>query len=91
MFWEAEGEVYAWHGLLQAAHVDMIEALDNQRLQEIWDQTESHMAEAVLLSPLIVSNGREDGLIMPAHLAALAQRILRARANVVEMRDVLVR
>ena len=91
MFWEAEGEVYAWHGLLQAAHVDMIEAVDNQRLQEIWDQTESHMAEAVLLSPLIVSNGREDGLIMPAHLAALAQRILRARANVVEMRDVLVR
>ena len=91
MFWEAEGEVYAWHGLLQAAHVDMIEAVDNQRLQEIWDQTESHMAEAVLLSPLIVSNGPEDGLIMPAHLAALAQRILRARANVVEMRDVLVR
>ncbi len=91
LFWEAEGEAYAWHGLLQAARTDMIEAVDNQRLQEIWDQTESHMAEALVLNPLIVSNGREDGLMMPAHLAALAQRILRARANIVEMRDVLVR
>ena len=91
MFWEAEGEAYAWHGLLQAARADMIEAVDNQRLQEIWDSTESHMAEAIILDPLIVSNGAEDGLVMPAHLAALAQRILRARANVVEMRDVLLR
>lgn len=91
MFWEAEGETYAWHGLLQAARADMIEAVDNQRLQEIWDSTESHVAEAIILNPLIVSNGAEDGLVMPAHLAALAQRILRARANIVEMRDVLTR
>jgi len=91
MFWQAEGEAYAWHGLLQAARADMIEAVDNQRLQEIWDSTESHVAEAIILNPLIVSNGPEDGLVMPAHLAALAQRILRARANIVEMRDVLTR
>lgn len=91
MFWGALGESYAYHGLLRAAREDFVEAVAAQRLGELWDQTESHMAEAILLWPLIVSNGREDGLLMPAHLAAQAQRILRARANIVEMRDVLSR
>lgn len=91
MFWEALGEAYAYHGLLQAAREDMSEAVSNFRLNEIWDQTESHIAESISLWPTLVSNGAEDGLLMPAHLTSLAHRILRARANMVEMRDILSR
>lgn len=91
MFWEALGEMYALHGLMQAAREDMVEAVNNFRLNEIWDQTESAIAEATILWPLLVSNGAEDGLVMPSHLSALAQRILRARANIIEMRDILNR
>jgi hypothetical protein len=91
MFWGSIGEAYAYHGIIQAAREDFIEVVNAQRLQESWDQTESHMAEAILLWPLVVSNGDEDGLIFPAHLASQAQRILRARSNLVEMRGVLSR
>ena len=91
MFWEALGEAYAYHGLLQAAREDMADAVTSARLAELWDQTESHIAESVSLWPILVSNGSEDGLLMPAHLTSLAHRILRARANMVEMRDVLSR
>ena len=89
MFWEALGEAYAYHGILQASREDLIEAVDNFRLQDVFDQAESNMAEAILLWPLVVSNGAEDATFMPSHLATLSQRILRARASIVEMRDVL--
>ena len=52
---------------------------------------EARIAETASLSPLIVSNGREDGFMMPDHLSAMAENVLRARANIVELRDILAR
>jgi hypothetical protein len=43
------------------------------------------------LSPTIVSNGREDGMSMRDHLTVMAENVLRARANLTELRDVLKR
>lgn len=91
IFWRALGEAYAYHGLLQALAEDFASVRSNFRLEEAWDQTEAHMAEAIVLWPWVVSNGAEDGIIMPAHLTSLAQRILRVRSNIVEMRDILNR
>lgn len=44
---------------------------------------------ALRIQPWIVSNGREDGLIMPSHLATMGFYILRVRSNLVETRAVL--
>ena len=46
---------------------------------------------ASAIQPAIISNGREDGWIMPTHLATMGFYILRVRSNLVEMRDVLTR
>ena len=43
------------------------------------------------IQPAIISNGREDGWIMPTHLATQGFYILRARSNLIEVRDVLDR
>lgn len=88
-FMRASGQVYAYHGLLQAARVDFKNILDKRDLVDVWDRMEQHLAEAAALSPLIISNGREDGLFMPDHLAVMAENILRARANMTELRDIL--
>lgn len=89
LFMYASGEMYAYHGLLQAARLDFADVVAKRDIGQIWDQLERHIAEAAALSPLIVSNGREDGIMMPDHLAVLAENILRARANITELRDVL--
>jgi hypothetical protein len=91
LFMFALGQMYAYHGLLQAARLDFADVVDKRDLGPIWDLLERHVAEAAALSPTIVSNGREDGMIMPDHLAVMAQVILRARANLTELRDVLKR
>jgi len=91
LFMFALGQMYAYHGLLQAARLDFADVVDKRDLGPIWDLLERHVAEAAALSPTIVSNGREDGMMMPDHLAVMAQNILRARANLTELRDVLKR
>ena len=40
---------------------------------------------------MIVSNGREDGWLMPTHLTTIGFYILRARSNLVEIRSILDR
>ncbi len=90
-FNEALGQVYAYHGLLQAARLDFAEVIKVRGLDDIWNRMEAHVAQAAALSPLIVSNGREDGFLMPDHLAVMAQAVLRARANMTEIRDILDR
>ncbi len=90
-FMAASGQMYAYHGLIQAARVDFSGVIEKRDLVDVWNRMEEHVAEAAALAPAIVSNGREDGLIMPAHLSVLAANILRARANMTELRDILRR
>ncbi|MGB0505015.1 MAG: DUF2333 family protein [Pikeienuella sp.] len=91
LFNNARGRMYAYHGLLQAARIDFAEVIEKRDLTDVWDRMEAHTAEAAVLSPWIVSNGREDGFLMPDHLSVMAENMLRARANMVELRDILAR
>ena len=90
-FHEARGKMYAYHGLMQAARIDFADVIEKRDLADVWDRMEAHVAEAANLSPWIVSNGREDGFLMPDHLSVMGENILRARANMTELRDILAR
>ena len=91
LFMFASGQMYAYHGILQGARADFAPIVESRDLEDVWNRMEQHVAAAAVLSPLIISNGREDGFLMPAHLSTLAQNILRARANMTELRDILKR
>jgi hypothetical protein len=90
-FMAASGQMYAYHGLIQGARLDFSDVITKRDLTDVWNRMEQHIAEAAALSPMIVSNGREDGLFIPAHLSVMAANILRARANMTELRDILKR
>lgn len=89
LFYEASGQMYAYHGLLQATREDFKYVIETRGLKDLWDRLEEHVAEAAALSPSIVSNGARDGFLMPGHLAAMSESILRAKANLDEIADVL--
>jgi hypothetical protein len=91
LFWEAHGLIWAYHGILQALRYDFKAVVRASNLSQIWDRMETHVAEAAALSPSIVSNGREDSVLFPDHLSAMAANMLRARANMVELREILNR
>jgi hypothetical protein len=91
LFMFAKGQMYAYYGILAAARADFDEIVQSREIASIWDNMTDHLQHAIALDPLIISNGREDGLIMPSHLTALGFYLLRARSNLVEIRSVLDR
>ena len=88
-FHRARGKMYALHGLLQGVRADFNTVLTERNIQEVWDKMEVAVAEAAVMDPLIVSNGAADSAITPDHLGKMAEVILRARASMVELRDIL--
>ena len=91
VFMESKGQLYAYYGLLQGARKDFRDIIDKRALTNIWDNMESQTRSALELNPLIISNGKEDGAIMPTHLTTMGFYILRVRSNLVEIRSVLDR
>ncbi|MEM6712002.1 MAG: DUF2333 family protein [Pseudomonadota bacterium] len=91
LFMQASGQMFAYHGLLQAAWEDFSDVVAQRNLDSVWDRMEQHVAEAAALGALIISNGREDGVPMPDHLSVMSENILRTRTNMSEIRDILQR
>ncbi|UVC17683.1 DUF2333 family protein [Mesorhizobium onobrychidis] len=90
-FWFAYGQLYGYYGILTAAHHDFQQILDNRGLTPLWNSVEGQLKGALAIQPLIISNGREDGWIMPTHLTTMGFYVLRVRSNLVEVRSVLDR
>ncbi len=91
LFHEARGQLFALHGLLQAVRYDFEAVSEGSDLDAVWDRMESHIADGARLNPWIVSNGAEEGVITPDHLSVMGEKVLRARANMVELREILDR
>ena len=91
LFYEARGQLLALHGVMQAVRQDFARTIEVSDLTQVWDRMEAHIAEGARLQPMIVSNGREDGSVTPDHLSVMGEKLLRARSNMVELRDILDR
>ncbi len=90
-FWFAYGQLYAQYGILSAAGADFEAVIRARGIEPLWTSTISQLRSALRIQPAIISNGREDGWIMPTHLATIGFYMLRVRSNFVEIRDVLAR
>ncbi|MBW9062749.1 DUF2333 family protein [Rhizobium herbae] len=90
-YWFAYGQLYGYYGVMVAAGADFDAVITQRGLAPIWQESIKQLRAALRIQPLIISNGREDGWIMPTHLATLGFYVLRVRSNLVEMRDILAR
>ena len=90
-FWFAYGQLYGYYGVLAAAGADFSQVIRERNLGPLWVETLAQLKAALRIQPAIISNGREDGWIMPSHLAVMGFYILRVRSNLVEVRSVLDR
>jgi hypothetical protein len=90
-FWFAYGQLYAYYGILSAAQADFTSVFQEKGLARLWQRTSEQLRAALDIQPIIISNGSESSWIMPSHLATMGFYLLRVRANLVEIRDVLKR
>ncbi len=77
----AYGQLYAQYALLQATRADFSGVIRERNLTAIWTEMERQLQGALRIQPAIISNGSEDGWIMPTHLATMGFYILRVRSN----------
>ena len=90
-FWFAYGQLYAYYAILTAAQADFSQVVRNAISARSGAAPSRQFQAALRIQPAIISNGREDGWIMPSHLATMGFYILRVRSNLVEIRSVLDR
>ena len=90
-FWFAYGQLYAYYGVLKAAHSDFNAVINERNLRQIWDTMESQLRTSLDMQPWIISNGNESSSLFPSHLATMGFNLLRVRSQLVEIRSILDR
>jgi hypothetical protein len=90
-FWFAYGQLYAYYGILTAARSDFSAVVRERNLTTLWDTLMTQMRDSLNMQPWLISNGNESSFIFPSHLATMGFNLLRARSQIVEIRQVLDR
>ena len=90
-FWFASGQLSGYYAIMTAARHDFQAVIQSRGLTQLWNNLTEQFKAALKIQPLIISNGREDGWIMPTHLATMGFYVLRVRSNLVEVREIVDR
>ena len=89
-YWFTYGQLYAYHGILTAMRSDFRNVFKQRNLDALWARVDEQLENALETQPFIVANGSASSLIK-SHMESIGFDLLRVRANLVEIRDVLDR
>lgn len=91
VFYYTKGKLYAYYLVLRGLGDDFAPVLKERNLQAPWAQMLESMRMGAELSPWIVVNGEPDALMRPSHLAAQGFYLLRARTQLREITNILLK
>lgn len=91
VFYSAKGRLYGYYLLLKALGKDYEAIIKEKQLANAWEQMMESLNQAAELKPLIVRNGAPDGLMQPNHLVAQGFYLLRARTQLKEITNILLK
>lgn len=89
-YWFTYGQLYAYHGILTAMRSDFRNVFEQRNLDSLWERIDSQLTDVMSTQPFLVANGSASSIIK-SHMEAIGFDLLRVRANLVEIRDVLDR
>lgn len=91
IFYNIKGRLYAYYLLLQALAADYENVIAEKELNGAWQQLLGSLGAAASLDPLIIINGAPDALLRPSHLASQGFYLLRARTQLKEVVNILLK
>ncbi len=89
VFYNAKGRLYAYAMILRELGQDFERVLAERGATRAWQQMVASLREAAGLHPWVVLNGAPDSNLLPSHLAAQGFYLLRVRARLREITDIL--
>jgi hypothetical protein len=91
IFYATKGRLYGYYMLLRELRQDFAEVIHDRRVGGVWNQMLDSLRIASEMDPLIISNGSNDGLFTPSHLAVQGFYLLRARTRLQEVANILMK
>lgn len=89
IFYFNKGQLYAYALLLRAIGQDFKSILTEKGANTVWQRMVDSMLEGAVLQPLFIVNGEPGSVTQPNHLAEQGFYLLRARAQLDELQDIL--
>ena len=91
VFYGVKGRLYAYYLLLRELRQDFDNVIVERELGPAWSKMLSSMAQAAVLQPWVVINGSPDSQFFPSHLGAQGFFLLRARTQLREITNILLK
>jgi len=91
VFYMNKGRLYAYHLLLRTLTTDFGKVISERDLSGPWTQMLDSFRAAATLQPWVVINGEPDSQFLPSHLAAQGFFLLRARTQLKEVTNILLK
>jgi hypothetical protein len=91
LFYTTKGRLYGYAVILKGIGQDFSDIIKEKQAAVLWRQMLESLDIAAGMDPLIISNGKEDGFILPSHLTVQGFSLLRARTQLKELSDLLMK
>ncbi|MEH6547899.1 MAG: DUF2333 family protein, partial [Sneathiella sp.] len=91
LFYDIKGQSYGYYLILKSLAQDYEALIGERELGNAWSQMLSSLKSVVELNPMIVVNAAPDSQFLPNHLAAQGFYVLRARAQLQEISNILLK
>lgn len=91
LFYDVKGRSYAYWLLLKGLRADFNKVITDKDIGSSWDLLEQSLAALIDLDPMIVSNCDADGFLFQNHIAAQGFYLLRARTQLKEITNILLK
>ncbi|MAL79064.1 MAG: hypothetical protein CMN55_08115 [Sneathiella sp.] len=91
IFYGVKGQAYGYYMLLKSLYQDYEGLIKERGLINAWNQMLASFKSVIALDPFIVVNAAPDSQLLPNHLTAQGFYVLRARAQLQEISNILLK
>ncbi len=91
LFYGVKGRLYAYYLILRELAIDFENVLADRDLAIAWERMLESFRASAELEPWVIVNGPPDSPILPSHLAAQGFYLLRARTQLREISNILLK
>jgi len=91
LFYHTKGRMYGDYLLVREMKKDFADVIKEKELENAWDQLLDSLREGMVLSNFLIINASPDSQFFPNHLATQGFFVLRARTQMREITNILLK
>jgi hypothetical protein len=91
LYYDVKGRMYAYTLILEGLRQDFAQVIEEKQLNQSWNEMQTSMADGANLNTFFVYNNAPDSQFLPNHLTAMGFYLLRARTQMKEVSNILLK